>query len=552
MVPERVVPQPVANAMIVRVCASLLAVVLAAGSVGVRAAETGNKTPSNAARCAALQSAGLEPATIVKTELIPAGSVLGVPPGVTMAAPLTLPEHCFVQGTLESRTGVDGRPYHIGFELRLPTPWNGRFLFQGGSGLDGVVRPAIGRVGVSATPALMRGFAVVSNDSGHQVQDASFGFDQQARLNFGYAAIGKVTAEAKRIIARFYGRSADHSYFVGCSNGGRQAMMAADRYPDQFDGIVAGDPAFRLSAAALAQVWDTCHFASVAPHDAQGRPILSQSFTPAELSLVAKAVVQQCDALDGLADGMINNLQACHFKVAKLTCRAGQSGECLSAAKVRVLDAVFKGAHDSHGHALYSSWPYDSGIGDARWRAWKIGSSLTAAPDAINVTLGLSALQEYFLTPPLTSFNPAQFDFDHDPPRVAQTAAIDDATSTFLSSFTARGGRLLIYQGVSDPVFSANDIIDWYQQLSRDTGPPQAWARLFLVPGMTHCLGGPSTDDFDTLDAIQAWVEHGSAPDRIVAKGSAFPGITRPLCPYPQYARYTSGDAKSAASFQCQ
>jgi feruloyl esterase len=538
--------------MIVRASVSLLALVLALGSVGARAAEAGHQTPSNAARCAALQGAGLEPATIVRTEIIPAGSVLGVAPGTRMAAPLTLPEHCFVQGTLESRTGTGGRPYHIGFELRLPTQWNGRFLFQGGGGLDGVVRPAIGTVGVSATPALMRGFAVVSNDSGHQGQDASFGFDQQARLNFGYAAIGKVTAAAKRIIARFYGRGAEHSYFVGCSNGGREAMMAADRYPDQFDGVVAGDPAFRLSAAALAQVWDTRQFASVAPRDAQGRAILGQSFTPAELSLLAKAVVQQCDALDGLADGMINNLAACHFNVAKLTCRAGHGGDCLSGAKVRVLDAVFKGAHDSHGHALYSSWPYDSGIGDPGWRAWKIGSSPTAAADAINVTLGLSALQEYLLTPPLTSFDPAQFDFDHDPARLAQTAAIDDASSTFLSSFTARGGRLLIYQGVSDPVFSANDLVDWYRQLSRDAGPPQAWARLFLVPGMTHCQGGPSTDDFDPLDAIEAWVEHGGAPDRIVAKGSAFPGLTRPLCPYPQYAHYAAGDAKSAASFQCR
>ena len=359
------VPERVDGGWVVRACASLLAVALLLESGGARAADGADRTPSNAGRCAALQRAAAEPATIVKTELIPAGSVLGVPPGMPMAAPLALPEHCFVQGTLESRTGAGGRPFHIGYELRLPIAWNGRFLFQGGAGLDGIVTPAVGRVGVSATPALARGFAVVSNDSGHQGQDASFGFDQQARLNFGYAAIGKVTAEAKRIIARFYGRGADHSYFIGCSNGGREAMMAADRYPDQFDGIVAGDPGFRLSAAAIAQLWDTRHFASVAPRDASGRPILSQSFSPAELSLVAKAVVQQCDALDGLADGMINNLTACHFNVAKLSCRAGQSSECLSAAKVRVLDAVFKGAHDSRGHALYSSWPYDGGIGDS-------------------------------------------------------------------------------------------------------------------------------------------------------------------------------------------
>ena len=161
-------------------------------------------------------------------------------------------------------------------------------------------------------------------------------------------------------------------------------------------------------------------------------------------------------------------------------------------------------------------------------------------------------MQLYFLTPPRPGLTDADFDFDRDPSAIAQTAAINDAVSTFMTSFVARGGRLLIYQGMSDPVFSADDIIRYYRELTRDDGPPQAWARLFLVPGMNHCGGGPATDDFDSLTAIQQWTEHGVAPDRIVARGRSFPGVTRPLCPYPKYAHYVGGDKNSAASFECK
>jgi feruloyl esterase len=463
-----------------------------------------------------------------------------------------LPEHCLVQGALDPRTGVDGKHYAIGFQLRLPTQWNGRFVYQGGAGLDGFIAPALGNAAGSSPPALLRGFAVVSTDGGHEGLDASFAADQQARLDYAYASIGRLSATAKDIIARFYGRRPAYSYLVGCSNGGRDAMMAAQRFPDEFDGVVAGDPGFHLSAAAVGELWDTRQFVKVAPRDAQGRPILAESFTESELRLVSQAVLQACDALDGLADGMINDAAACHFDPARLQCRAGeQPHDCLSSAKVAALRAVFDGAHDSSGHALYSPWPYDAGISGPGWRAWKLGTSLTGAPNALNATLGMNALQMYFLTPPRPGLSAAAFDFDRDPRAVAQTAALNDAVSTFMSSFVAHGGRMLIYQGMSDPVFSADDIIRWYGELTRDTGAPQTWARLFLIPGMNHCAGGPATDDFDALTAIQAWTEHGVAPERLVARGRAFPGVTRPLCPYPKYARYAGADRNSAASFVC-
>lgn len=541
---------------LLRLIAAWMALALVASAAALAHAQASPAAPVAApstAECEGLMQLRSQRLTISNAHLVPAGPlVLRRAPGAPPAPPLRLPEHCLVQGVLDPRTGVDGKHYGIGFELRLPTQWNGRFVYQGGGGLDGFVTPALGSAGGTSPPALLRGFAVVSTDGGHEGLDASFAADQQARLDYAYASIGKMSTAAKQMIARFYGRRPAYSYFVGCSNGGREGMMAAQRFPETFDGIVAGDPGFHLSAAAIGEVWDVDQFSKVAPRDPQGRPILAESFSETELQLVSRAVLRQCDALDGLADGMINDVAACRFDPAVLQCRAGAHTDCLSGAKVAVLRAIFDGAHDSAGHALYSPWPYDAGIGGPGWRAWKLGTSRTGASNAINATLGANAMQMYFLTPPRPGLSDADFDFNRDPGDVAQTAAINDAVSTFMTSFVAHGGRMLIYQGMSDPVFSADDIMRYYRELTRDAGAPQAWARLFLVPGMNHCAGGPATDDFDMLSAIQQWTEHGVAPDRIVAHGRAFPGVTRPLCPYPKYAHYLGGDQRSAASFECK
>lgn len=177
--------------------------------------------------------------------------------------------------------------------------------------------------------------------------------------------------------------------------------------------------------------------------------------------------------------------------------------------------------------------------------------SPTSTPNAMDATLGLDSMRFYFLTPPEPDMTPSSFDFNQALQRTRQTAAINDATGTFFSSFIAHGGRLIIYQGLSDPVFSANAIIGWYRELMAQYQQPQAWARLFLIPGMNHCGGGPATDQFDALTAIQQWTETNKAPARIVAHGRSFPGITRPLCPYPQYARYRSGNTADEKSFAC-
>ena len=519
----------------------LLALVAAAAPRSAAAATT-----VGPAACEAMKQFAYPDTSIATTDWRPAG-VMKTAGGLGQTVEIKLPAHCVATGVVAPYREA-GRDYGVRFELRLPQDWNGRFLFQGGGGLDGSVRPAVGDTN-GATPALARGFAVVSMDGGHEGPDASFAGNQQARLDYAYQAIGRATLVAKAAIAHFYARAPSFSYFEGCSNGGREAMMAAERYPLEFDGIVAGDPGFRLAHAAVGEAWNNQHYAAIAPKDGQGNPDLANALTDSDLTLVTDALLAECDKLDGLADGMINNPSACHFTPQKLLCAPGQNSACLSQGKIDAMVAINQGAHDSKGNALYSGFPYDAGMSATGWRVWMLG--IPGKMKSLNEMLGGQSLSLYFLTPQQPNRSPYVLDFDHAALNIASTAAINDADSLMFSSFTGHGGKLLIYQGGSDPVFSAADIEHWYDRLSASIPASSEFARLFLVPGMNHCGGGPATDRFDPLTAVQQWVEQHRAPERILASSSTIPGISRPLCSYPKYARYTGGDVKQAASFIC-
>ncbi|MDG2916872.1 tannase/feruloyl esterase family alpha/beta hydrolase [Bisgaard Taxon 10/6] len=460
--------------------------------------------------------------------------------------------HCVVNGEIEKYQGADGKPYAIGFQLRLPQNWNKKFLFQGGGGLDGFVAPAVGAVpvrGSNAVPALMRGYAVATMDGGHQgARDTAFTADQQARLNYAYAATGKVTATAKRLIEQMYQTQPEHSYFMGCSNGGREAMNAAMRYPLEFDGVVAGNPGFRLSRAAMGEAWDNQQFMKFAPTNEKGEKIVANALTQADLDAVAKGVLARCDAKDGLEDGIINAWEHCDFKPEMVKKEIG-------AQKVALLNAIFNGAKNSRGENVYSSWPYDAGINTQGWRQWKHGDSQTAQPNSRNFTMGVASLKEYFMTPRNPDFDTLKFDFDKDPAKVAQISGINDADKTDLSTFRSRGGKMIIFEGVSDPVFSAHDLRDWYRQLQADMQATEQFARVFMIPGMNHCGGGPAFEDIDPLTALEQWVENGNAPAYLVGKaGKALPdkNKTMPICAYPHVATYKGGDVSKADSFECR
>ncbi|NML16390.1 tannase/feruloyl esterase family alpha/beta hydrolase [Azohydromonas caseinilytica] len=506
--------------------------------------------------CARIAQLAL-PGTTLSTASVPAGTVL---------SGNTLPEHCVVTGQMNPRTGADGKPYHIGFELRLPKSWNGRFMFQGGGGNDGTVRPALGALAGNAgslpglqTGALAQGFAVVSTDAGHQGTDASFGLDPQARIDHAYNSYDQVTLAAKDLIARAYGRAPDHSYFVGCSGGGRQALLFPQRFPNHFDGVAANAPAIKVAKeATLASVWSSIGYRAIAPGG-----VLAQALSDSDLKLVANAVLQRCDGLDGAVDGIVAaNPGACNFDPAVLQCSGAKTDSCLTAGQVGALKRDFGGPRNSAGHPLYASWPWDPGIAGADWRNWRLGTSATAEPNSRNVTLiAADAMRKEFFTPAAPDFDFWSFNFDTDPARLDAYAAIYNTASTDVGAFKQRGGKMLIVHGTADPIFSASDSIDYVERLAAAHGgaaQAQQFARLFLVPGMNHCSnsGGPATDLYDALTPLVEWVEKGQAPERIVAKAAAtapWPGRTRPLCPYPKIAQYNgSGSVEDAASFSCE
>lgn len=282
--------------------------------------------------------------------------------------------------------------------------------------------------------------------------------------------------------------------------------------------------------------------------------------TQHDLDLVKNAVLAKCDALDGLKDGIINDYNRCEFDPAVLTCKATADSSCLPKEKVAVIKKIFSGAKDSQGNQLYSTWPYDAGVASPGWRVWKLGTSKEGAkPNAINATMGADSLFNYFMTPPRPNARIESFNFDQDPQKIDATSAINDADATFMTTFEKRGGKMMVIEGVSDPVFSADDIRDWYLQTEQDTSAGNAkamrsWNRLFMIPGMNHCGGGQALDDVDPLSAIQHWVEKGQAPEYLPAKGNAvFPKKSQPICVYPQVAKYNGkGDVNDINSFHCE
>jgi Tannase and feruloyl esterase len=481
---------------------------------------------------------------LIKTAaMIPAGPV----PPVMYQAPYagTLSSYCRVDGVIDERVGEAGKPYGIGFAIAMPEKWNGRFMMQGGGGLNGSVATPLGTNAAGDMTALQRGFAVVTTDTGHQGThgfDSGFFADQEATLNFLYQAIGKVAISSKKIVAQYYGKTIEHSYYMGCSTGGREAMIMSQRYPRLFDGIVAGAPAMRTSFSNLADKWVMISLAKVAPKDEQGHPKVAEALTTQDKNILLNGLLKQCDAIDGVADKMISNVVGCKFDPMSVACSATKpavkEGACISPEKAKAIKLGFAGPKNSLGVQVYPGFWFDTGITE---------------------TQGIPGLLNPGNHPIVGKITTTEMNIDQEAMTAATPTAFvgDSAYWTLLNTFSNNGGKLIFYHGVSDPWFSAQETARYYDQLVKDNGGQEKvspWSRLFLVPGMGHCAGGSATlDHIDMIDPIVNWVEKNQAPDQILSTGKAFPNRSRPLCPYPAYARYKgTGDTEKAENFECR
>jgi Tannase and feruloyl esterase len=492
----------------------------------------GRARADTASACTALATLRIEDTNLLSATVVPAKD--------------GLPAYCRVLGFV--------RPA-INFEVRLPTAgWNGKFYMAGCGGFCGKLdsdRP--GPIN-AMNHGLRRHYAVSTMDGGHWGATGTDGrwayHNRLAEVDFGYRAGTETARVTKVMIQAFYGVEQKKSYFNGCSNGGRMALMEAWRYPNDFDGIISGAPGLDMSG--LAAFWAWVVQANTGP---DGQAILPR----AKVKLVQEAVLRACDAKDGRADGLIDDPRACDFKPASLTCPKASSTACLTEAEVAVLEKWYGGARNARGEALYpggiplGSEPY--------WWRWLTGDEEGRGPAL--PAFAVSYLR-YLAFPddPGDRYGPTQFDFEQDPPRLQAMGDIYNATNPNLSLFKARGGKLLMWHSWADAVDPPERTVRYYTEVEERMGgraATQEFLRLFMVPAMDHCgnLPGPgiTAAGFDPLTALEQWVEEGVPPTRLLATKTDKDGKavwTRPLCPYPQAATYQgTGDPHDAASFHC-
>ena len=445
------------------------------------------------------------------------------PPGA--AVPFEkLPAFCRVGATLTPTADSDIRA-----EIWLPeSGWNGKLLAVGSGGWGGAI-------GYNAlADALSRGYAAVSSDDGHESQGASFIVGHPQKLiDFAYRAEHEMTVEAKALVKTFYGRAPSRSYWDGCSGGGREGLLQAARYPEEFDGVVAGDPAdVRRNAWALWLATQTFKDpAALIP--------------PAKYPMIHQAVLEACDAQDGVKDGLISEPERCHVDFRRLECKGGDAPTCLTARQVQSAQTIVSPLKSKSGAMLFPR--LEPGT-ELRW------ARLAGGPDPADLFLDQFRYGVY--ADPHWDWR--TFDLERD---AAKAHAINKEVlelDSHLSAFAQRGGKLLIYHGWADQQVAPGASVEFYEAAARSSSKPaeaQSWIRLFMVPGMGHCSGGEGPDQFDALGALEHWVEQGKPPNRIVASHRSGGRVdrTRPLCPYPQVARYNGkGSIDEAGNFSCR
>jgi feruloyl esterase len=461
-----------------------------------------------------------------------------------------LPAFCRVTAAAKPAADSD-----IKIEVWLPSSgWNGRFRGQGNGGFAGEIDyRALGL-------AVFQGYASAATDTGHATEgtNAAWALGHPEKIvDFAYRAIHEMTVIGKATTKAFYGDAAQHSYFANCSNGGRQALMEAQRYPEDYDGILAGAPA---------NYWT--HLLASAIYDAQATTLDPASYIPAsKIPAIAKAVNDSCDAQDGVTDGVLNDPRKCHFDTAALVCKAADSDACLTQPQVTALKKLYEGAHDSKGKEIFPGFLPGGEAGGGGWPLWITGMG---PGKSLLFAFGIGYFSDMVYD---------KADWDYKTANLDEAVAASDkkfsgvlnATETNLKPFESHGGKLIIYHGWNDAAISALNTIHYYEAVQNKMGKQQAnsFLRLFMVPGMQHCGGGPGPDVFGQAGfstpndpqhniylALEEWVEKGAAPSTVIATKQPGEGSTlkqtRPLCAYPQVAIYKgNGDTNDAANFAC-
>ena len=450
-------------------------------------------------------------------------------------------------------TGVIGT--EIRFELLLPDQWNGKFVMGGGGGFVGSVQ----NQSLVYNP-LASGYATVGTDTGHQggTVDARWALNNLERIvNFGHQAVHRTAITSKALISNFYDADIERNYFIGCSRGGGQALMEAQRYPGDFDAIVAGAPAYSWSGIAAQGI----RIMQTQYPDAAN--LSAALISPAEQTLLEGAILSRCDAFDGIEDGILNDPSQCDFELSSLPfCAAGDNDECFTDEELAAIRVIYEGPKDALGNPLYYGFPFGGEADRGGWSQWLTGGTGTQAssgsdgtPAIPNAHFGFSTgLMKYMV------FHDAEWDyssysFEQFNQDVALMAATLNATSPDLSAFRHQGGKLLIYQGWSDSAITALGTIGYYESALAQDRSAADDVKLFMMPGVLHCNGGKGPSFVNFLEVIDQWVESGEAPRQITAsysRDSDASSGSRPLCPYPEVARYSgSGDDRDAANFSC-
>ncbi len=452
------------------------------------------------------------------------------------------PAHCVVQGTIDTE---------INFELLLPVSnaWNGRLVMGGGAGFAGSIQ----NQALDFAPDLLKeGFATVGTDTGHRGAgtQASWAYNREDReINFGHRAVHLTAQAAKTIIRLHYDRDITYAYFIGCSRGGGQALMASQRYPDDFDGIVAGAPAFNWSGIAAQYIQN----AQAMYEDRNG--VRVPIVRPETQQLLEDAILEKCDALDQLEDGILSDPRKCTFKLADLPLCKGDIAKagCVTSKELHAIKAVYAGPVVDE-EQVHPGFPFGGEAQADGWNAWVVGREDGFGPGRPSLQFAMGMELFKYIVFDDRDWDYTAYDFSNWQEDIRRTARLLDATDADLSHFNVSNGKIIYWTGWSDAALTANGIVEYFEQVQEKTRSAEDFTRLFMLPGVGHCGGGPGPDTVDWLSTIQDWVEHNKAPNQVVATKMEAGEIImqRPLCAYPMESVYNGkGDGSGLESFEC-